>query len=149
MTTERIDSTDGKITVFYRMTPWAWASLAWEIEIWHKDYGLICDQLIKGDSWKYDDFSAAWTVVYIGRQSADYYNQLEETDVYVDYSNYFKHNIQFAYNHAYNGSITVGVNNVFDADAPNFYTYADYRDVNVGLYDVLGRTYYLRINQKF
>ncbi|MDN5498914.1 MAG: TonB-dependent receptor [Shewanella sp.] len=100
-------------------------------------------------SWKYDDFSAAWTVVYIGRQSADYYNQLEETDVYVDYSNYFKHNIQFAYNHAYNGSITVGVNNVFDADAPNFYTYADYRDVNVGLYDVLGRTYYLRINQKF
>ncbi|MGL5489731.1 MAG: TonB-dependent receptor, partial [Shewanella sp.] len=90
-------------------------------------------------SWKYDDFSAAWTVVYIGRQSADYYNQLEETDVYVDYSNYFKHNIQFAYNHAYNGSITVGVNNVFDADAPNFYTYADYRDVNVGLYDVLGR----------
>ncbi|MDH1314943.1 TonB-dependent receptor, partial [Shewanella xiamenensis] len=100
-------------------------------------------------SWKYDDFSAAWTVVYIGRQSADYYNQLEETDVYVDYSNYFKHNIQFAYNHAYNGSITVGVNNVFDADAPNFYTYADYRDGNVGLYDVLGRTYYLRINQKF
>ncbi|MEL4284331.1 TonB-dependent receptor [Shewanella xiamenensis] len=100
-------------------------------------------------SWKYDDFSAAWTVVYIGRQSADYYNQLEETDVYVDYSNYFKHNIQFAYNHAYNGSITVGVNNVFDAFAPNFYTYADYRDVNVGLYDVLGRTYYLRINQKF
>ncbi|WP_249555501.1 MULTISPECIES: TonB-dependent receptor [Shewanella] len=100
-------------------------------------------------SWKYDDFSAAWTVVYIGRQSADYYNQLEETDVYVDYSNYFKHNIQFAYNHAYNGSITVGVSNVFDADAPNFYTYADYRDVNVGLYDVLGRTYYLRINQKF
>ena len=25
MTTKRIDSTDGKITVFYRMTPWAWA----------------------------------------------------------------------------------------------------------------------------
>lgn len=100
-------------------------------------------------SWKYDDFSAAWTVVYIGSQSADYYNTLEETDRYVDYSHYFKHNIQFAYQHAYNGSITVGVNNLFDADAPNYYTYADYRDVNVGLYDVLGRTYYLRINQKF
>lgn len=100
-------------------------------------------------SWKYEDFSAAWTVVYIGSQSADYYNTLEETDRYVDYSSYFKHNIQFAYQHAYNGSITVGVNNLFDADAPNYYTYADYRDVNVGLYDVLGRTYYLRINQKF
>lgn len=45
MTTERIDSTDGKITVFYRMTPWAWA-----IEIWHKDYDLVCDQMIMGDS---------------------------------------------------------------------------------------------------
>lgn len=100
-------------------------------------------------SWKYEDFSAAWTVVYIGSQSADYYNTLEETDRYVDYSSYFKHNIQFAYSHAYNGTITVGVNNLFDADAPNYYTYADYRDVNVGLYDVLGRTYYLRINQKF
>lgn len=100
-------------------------------------------------SWKYDDFSAAWTVVYIGSQSASYFNELEETDRYVDYDNYFKHNIQFGYTHAYNGSITVGVNNVFDAETPNYYTYADYRDVNVGLYDVLGRTYYLRINQKF
>lgn len=100
-------------------------------------------------SWKYDDFSAAWTVVYIGSQSASYFNELEKTDRYVDYDNYFKHNIQFGYTHAYNGSITVGVNNVFDAETPNYYTYADYRDVNVGLYDVLGRTYYLRINQKF
>ena len=45
MTTKRIDSTDGKITVFYRMTPWAWA-----IEVWHKDHDLICDQMIMGDS---------------------------------------------------------------------------------------------------
>ena len=45
MTTKRIDSTDGKITVFYRFTPWAWA-----IEIWHIDHDLICDQMIMGDS---------------------------------------------------------------------------------------------------
>ncbi|MCR4533627.1 TonB-dependent receptor [Shewanella xiamenensis] len=117
------------------------------------DYaGLVTQPDWRGNlatSWKYDDFSAAWTVVYIGSQSADYYNKLEKTTRYVDYSDYFKHNIQFGYNHAYNGSITVGVNNLFDADAPNYYTYADYRDVDVGLYDVLGRTYYLRINQKF
>lgn len=117
------------------------------------DYaGLVTQPDWRGNlatSWKYDDFSAAWTVVYIGSQSADYYNKLEKTTRYVDYSDYFKHNIQFAYNHAYNGSITVGVNNLFDTDAPNYYTYADYRDVEVGLYDVLGRTYYLRINQKF
>ena len=41
MTTKRIDSTDGKITVFYRMTPWAWAI---------EDHDLICDQMIMGDS---------------------------------------------------------------------------------------------------
>ena len=41
MTTARVDSTDGKITVFYRMTPWAWAI---------EDHDLICDQMIMGDS---------------------------------------------------------------------------------------------------
>ena len=45
MTTERIDSTDGKITVFYRTTPWGWA-----IEVWHKDHDIVCDQMIMGDS---------------------------------------------------------------------------------------------------
>ena len=45
MTTKRIDSTDGKITVFYRSTPWGWA-----IEVWHKDHDIICDQMILGDS---------------------------------------------------------------------------------------------------
>ena len=44
MTTERIDSTDGKITVFYRTTPWGWA-----LEVWHKDHDLVCDQMIMGD----------------------------------------------------------------------------------------------------
>lgn len=41
MTTKRIDSTDGKITVFYSFTPWAWAI---------EDHDLICDQMITGDS---------------------------------------------------------------------------------------------------
>ena len=48
MTTERIDSTDGKITVFYSFTPWGWA-----IEVWHNDHDLICDQMIMGDSLVY------------------------------------------------------------------------------------------------
>ena len=45
MTTKRIDSTDGKITVFYRMTPWGWA-----IEVWHKDHDIVCDRIVMGDS---------------------------------------------------------------------------------------------------
>ncbi|WP_144209095.1 TonB-dependent receptor [Shewanella donghaensis] len=102
-----------------------------------------------GVSWSYDDFSAAWTTVYIGSQSAEYWRELEEYDSYTDYDTYFKHNVQFAYNHSMNGSITVGVNNLLDEEAPTYYDYADYRDVNVGLYDVLGRTYYIRLSQRF
>ena len=100
-------------------------------------------------SWSFDDYQAAWTTVYIGSQSAEYYRELSDWDGYEDYASYFKHNVQFAYNHSLNGSITVGVNNLFDAEAPNYYDYADYRDVNVGLYDVIGRTYYVRISQRF
>ncbi|MGZ9898632.1 TonB-dependent receptor [Shewanella gaetbuli] len=100
-------------------------------------------------SWSYDDYSAAWTTVYIGSQSAQYYRDLTGFDGYQDYDAYFKHNIQFAYQHAYNGSVTIGVNNVLDETAPTFYDYADYRDINTNLYDVLGRTVYLRLNQKF
>ncbi|MCL1066329.1 TonB-dependent receptor [Shewanella olleyana] len=100
-------------------------------------------------SWNYDDYSAAWSTVYIGSQSAQYYRDLYDYDAYADYSSYFKHNVQFAYNHSMNGSVTVGVNNLLDEEAPTFYNYADYRDVNTNLYDVLGRTYYVRINQKF
>lgn len=117
------------------------------------DYaGLVDSPDLRGNlavSWEYNDFQAAWTAVYIGSQSAQYYRDLSDWDGYEDYDDYFKHNLQFAYNHSYNGTITVGVNNVFDEEAPNYYNYADYRDVNVGLYDVLGRTFYLRINQKF
>ena len=51
MTTKRIDSTDGKITVFYSFTPWGWA-----IEIWHKDHDLICDQMIMGDSYPQESY---------------------------------------------------------------------------------------------
>lgn len=45
--------------------------------------------------------------------------------------------------------MTLGINNLLDEEAPSWYDYSDYRDVETGLYDVVGRTYYLRINQKF
>ncbi|MBT1443121.1 TonB-dependent receptor [Shewanella sp. JM162201] len=100
-------------------------------------------------SWKYDAFSAAWTTVYIGGQDAGYWRALEDDDSYIDYPSYFRHNLQVGYQHPWNGSVTVGINNLFDKEAPTFYNYADYRDANVGLYDVLGRTFYVRLNQKF
>ncbi|WP_076542305.1 TonB-dependent receptor [Shewanella sp. UCD-KL21] len=117
------------------------------------DYaGLVDSPDLRGNfsaAWNYDDFSAAWTTVYIGSQSAQYYRDLYEWDGYQDYATYIKHNVQFGYNHSMNGSITVGVNNVFDKEGSNWYDYADYRDVSVGLYDVLGRTYYVRLSQSF
>ncbi|WP_252345934.1 TonB-dependent receptor, partial [Shewanella indica] len=62
---------------------------------------------------------------------------------------YFKHNVQLTYAHNWNGSVTLGVNNLFDEEAPTWYSYDGYRDVNTGLYDVLGRTWFVTINQKF
>ncbi|QBF81582.1 TonB-dependent receptor [Shewanella maritima] len=99
-------------------------------------------------AWYYNDWNAAWTTVYIGSQSGQYWRDLGY-DYIIDTPNYFKHNLQVGYTHDWNGTITVGVNNVFDEEAPTWYNFPDYRDVNTGLYDVLGRTYYLRINQKF
>lgn len=99
-------------------------------------------------AWYYNDFNAAWTTVYIGSQSGDYWRDLGY-DYIVDTPHYFKHNFQVGYTHDWNGTLTVGVNNIFDEEAPTWYDYAGYRDVNTGLYDVLGRTFYLRVNQKF
>lgn len=99
-------------------------------------------------SWYLDSFSAAWTTVYIGSQSGDYYRDLGY-DYIIDTPDYFKHNFQVGYTHDWNGTVTVGVNNLFDEEAPTWYDYAGYRDVNTGLYDVIGRTFYLRVNQKF
>ena len=49
------------------------------------------------------------------------------------------------------GSLTVGVNNLLDKEAPSFYNEGNvgWRDVNTGLYDVLGRTVFVRIQQTF
>ncbi|ABV86824.1 TonB-dependent receptor [Shewanella pealeana] len=99
-------------------------------------------------SWYLNDFSAAWTTVYIGSQSGQDLRD-EGYDYIVDIPSYMKHNFQVGYTHDWNGSITVGVNNIFDEEAPSMYDFAGYRDTNTGLYDVLGRTYYLRLNQKF
>lgn len=99
-------------------------------------------------SWYYNDFSAAWTTVYISSQSGESWRDLGY-DYIIDSPSYFKHNLQVGYTHDWNGTVTVGVNNLFDAEAPTWYDFSGYRDVNTGLYDVLGRTFYLRINQKF
>ena len=98
-------------------------------------------------NWSRDNWSAAWTTYYIGGQDS---GAVEYNNEYlINVPSYFKHNVQVSYAHDWNGSITLGVNNAFDEEAPTWYNYADYRDVNTGLYDVLGRTWFVTINQKF
>lgn len=98
-------------------------------------------------NWAYDNWGAAWAAYYIGGQDSG--NEEYGVTYLKDVPDYFKHNVQMSYNFDFDGSITVGVNNVFDKDAPTWYNYADYRDANVGLYDVLGRTWFVTLSQKF
>ena len=99
-------------------------------------------------SWTNGDMSAAWTTYYIGAQDSG--NEEYGTDYLADIPSYFKHNVQFSYNHAWNGKLTLGVNNLFDEEAPSWYDGSvGWRDVNTGLYDVLGRTVFFKIEQSF
>lgn len=98
-------------------------------------------------SWARDKWGAAWTSYYIGAQDSG--NDVWGTTYLVDIPSYVKHNAQISYNHNWNGRITFGINNLFDKQAPNQYTTAGYRDSYTGLYDVMGRSLSLRVEQNF
>ncbi|MEO3680115.1 TonB-dependent receptor [Rheinheimera sp. FR7-31] len=101
-----------------------------------------------GVSWSQNKWGAAWTTYYIGDQASG--NDVWGTNYLADIPSYVKHNVQLSYSHDYNGSITLGLNNAFDKASPTWYDgFVGYRDVYTGLYDVLGRTVFLRIEQKF
>ena len=97
--------------------------------------------------WSHGNFGAAWATYYIGPQDSG--NEEYGVDYLIEVPTYVKHNIQFTYNHDYNGSVTLGLNNAFDKQAPTWYNYAGYRDVSTGLYDVMGRTVFLKFEQAF
>jgi len=98
--------------------------------------------------WSYGDFGAAWATYYIGAQDSG--NEDYGVTYLADIPSYVKHNVQFSYNHEYNGRVTLGVNNLLDKEAPTFYKgFSAYRDANWSLYDVLGRTIFLKVEQSF
>ena len=98
--------------------------------------------------WKHNEWGAAWTTYYIGPQDSG--NEEYGVTYLQDIPSYVKHNVQFSYNHAYNGRITLGVNNVFDKEPTGWYDgFRDYRDVTWSLYDVLGRSIFFKIEQSF
>lgn len=58
------------------------------------------------------------------------------------------HDVQFRYNAPWNGTISVGANNLFNHVGPNLYTAPNSQYSYYGGFDI-GRFYYVRYNQKF
>ncbi|SHH27569.1 TonB-dependent receptor [Ferrimonas marina] len=106
-------------------------------------------------SWFYKDFTAAWAAYYIGAQDGLAWSDAQDGSdgdlgYLADVPSYIKHNVQVSYSHPWNGKVTLGVNNVFDKEAPTWYDgFVDYRDASVDLYDVLGRTVFVKLEQRF
>ncbi|MCE9678656.1 TonB-dependent receptor [Shewanella sp. AS1] len=99
-------------------------------------------------NWAQGDWSAAWTTYYVGSQYSG--NEEYGYDFLAAVSPYYKHNVQVSYVHPWNGKLTLGVNNLTSEDAPTWYDgFVDYRDVKTDLYDVMGRTVFLRLEQTF
>ncbi len=99
-------------------------------------------------NWTQGDWNAAWTTYYIGSQDSG--NEEFGTDYLADIPSYFKHNVQVSYMHPWNGKLTLGINNLLDEEAPTWYDgFVAYRDVKTDLYDVLGRTVFLKVEQTF
>jgi len=99
-------------------------------------------------NWAYNGFGAAWATYYTGPQDSG--NEEYGVDYYADIPSYVKHNVQVSYAHNWNGKVTLGLNNVFDKEAPSQYDgFVGWRDVDTSLYDVLGRTVFFKIEQSF
>lgn len=99
-------------------------------------------------SWSKGDFGAAWTTYYVGPQDSG--NEEYGVTYLAEVPSYVKHNVQFSYSHAYNGKVTLGVNNAFDKEGPTWYDgFVGYRDSSWTLYDLTGRTVFLKVEQSF
>ena len=106
---------------------------------------------IKSDlaiNYTYGDVTAAWNIFYVGAQDSG--NEEWGVDYLKDVPTYVKHNVQASYFFPTETKVTVGVNNVFDKEAPTYYDgFRDYRDAAWSLYDLTGRSVYLRLDQSF
>ena len=102
------------------------------------------------NTWSYGDFNVNWNINYIGDQknastTPTYGFLAGGTNTRV--ASYATNDVAFTYNAPWNGSITIGVNNVGDR-YPQLVSF-DGRPWNFNLYDAYGRTPYFRYTQKF
>ncbi|BBM00513.1 TonB-dependent receptor [Microbulbifer sp. GL-2] len=93
--------------------------------------------------WSYNDYFASWHINHIAAQE-----NLFDLAGYEDVGAYTSHNMQVGYNTPWNGKITLGARNIFDEEA-DFYSPTYYRGYSTSLYDPLGRSLYVRLQQSF
>lgn len=93
----------------------------------------------------YEDHSIHYFANYIGSQTTwDYVGDTEDTGLY-EIDEYVTHNMSYNYQTPWNGSVTLGVNNLTDEE-PEFDKYGGFSG---NLYSIRGRTYYLALSQRF
>jgi iron complex outermembrane recepter protein len=109
--------------------------------------------------WSMGAFGASWTTRYYSsmKEACTYstecnlpnfaspYTQLQPTNEVG--SNTF-HDVQFRYNAPWNGTVSVGANNVFDHEGPTMYSKPNSSFAYYGGFDI-GRFYYLKYTQRF
>ncbi|HZF98143.1 MAG TPA: TonB-dependent receptor, partial [Pseudoxanthomonas sp.] len=103
------------------------------------------------NTWSYGDLTFNWNVNYIGdQQNPSQINPKYDFlagGINTRVGGYATNDIALTYNTPWNGSATIGVNNVGDR-YPELVSF-DGRPWNFYLYDAYGRTVYLRYTQKF
>jgi iron complex outermembrane recepter protein len=115
--------------------------------------GMVGQPDLRGglrNTWTYGDFSLNWNINYIGDQqnaavtpSYGFLGGGPNTRV----ASYATNDVAFTYNTPWNGSVTIGANNIGDR-YPELKPF-DGRPWNFNLYDAYGRTVYMRYTQKF
>ncbi|WP_371377286.1 TonB-dependent receptor domain-containing protein [Thalassotalea aquiviva] len=99
-------------------------------------------------TWTYADYTVSWNTFYVAAQDSG--NEEWGVTYLADIPSYVKHNAQLSWIAPTETKVTFGVNNVTDTEAPTWYDgFRDYRDVSWSLYDLTGRSMYLRVDQSF
>lgn len=91
------------------------------------------------------NWNATWSVQWIGK-AKDF--NASPGDIGDETPNVFYHNVQFAYRVSEKANIAVGVDNLFDRDAPFIQSWTD-ANTDTMTYDLLGRRGYVRLQYTF
>lgn len=91
------------------------------------------------------NWNATWSVQWIGK-AKDF--NASPGDIGDETPNDFYHNVQFAYRVSEKANIAVGVDNLFDRDAPFIQSWTD-ANTDTMTYDLLGRRGYVRLQYTF